>query len=101
LHCSYKFAILISRDVGPPFLGPFPLHPEHDVKRLPFCYNGHMSSQWSKDIRLIEALDQIRQRNQAFMSYCYFCGDKSTTITAIKEKLYPVCSTHEDSRVDQ
>jgi hypothetical protein len=68
------------------------------------CYNFYMPSQntqWYKDLRLIEALDQMRQRNMAFMSYCYFCGAKSIGITAVKEKLFPVCSSHQDSTVDQ
>jgi len=58
------------------------------------------NTQWYKDVRLIEALDQIRQRNMGFMSYCYFCGAKSIGIKAVQEKLYSVCSDHENSGVD-
>jgi hypothetical protein len=54
------------------------------------------NTKWYKDMRLIEALDQMRQRNMAFMSYCYFCGAKSTGIEAVKEKLYSVCEEHGD-----
>ena len=53
------------------------------------------NTQWYKDSRLIEALDQIRQRNMGFMSYCYFCGDKSIAIKAVQEKLFSVCGNHE------
>jgi hypothetical protein len=53
------------------------------------------NTQWYKDSRLIEALDQIRQRNMGFMSYCYFCGAKSIDIKAIKEKLFSVCEKHQ------
>jgi hypothetical protein len=56
------------------------------------------NTQWYKDMRLIEALDQIRQRNLGFMSYCYFCGAKSTGIQAIKEKLFSVCEEHQDNQ---
>ena len=59
---------------------------------------GYMPSQntkWYKDVRLIEALDKIRQRDMAFMSKCYFCGAKSIGIKAIEEKLFSVCSEHE------
>jgi hypothetical protein len=61
-------------------------------------------TQWYKDSRLIEALDQIRQRDMGFMSYCYFCGNKSTGIKAVEEKLFSVCSNHESDQnqgVDQ
>jgi hypothetical protein len=54
------------------------------------------NTKWYKDMRLIEALDQMRQCNMAFMSYCYFCGAKSTGIEAVKEKLYSVCEEHGD-----
>jgi len=63
-----------------------------------------MSSQqtkWYKDARLIQALDEIRQRNQAFMSYCHYCGGKSIGITAVKEKLYPVCEKHQDNGINK
>jgi|SanBayMetagenome_1026888.scaffolds.fasta_scaffold468082_1 hypothetical protein len=53
------------------------------------------NTQWYKDSRLIEALDQIRQRNMGFMSYCYFCGAKSIAIKAVQEKLFSVCGSHE------
>jgi hypothetical protein len=52
-------------------------------------------SKWYKDIRLIKALDEIRQKNLAFMSYCYCCDAKSIGIKAVKEKLYPVCEKHD------
>ena len=53
-------------------------------------------TQWYKDVKLIEALDQMRQRNLDFMSKCYFCGAKSIGIKAIEEQLYSVCSDHEE-----
>ncbi len=68
------------------------------------CYNLYMPSQntqWYKDVRLIEALDAIRQRDMAFMSKCYFCGAKSIGIKAVQEKLYSVCPDHEYPAVDQ
>jgi hypothetical protein len=52
-------------------------------------------TQWYKDVRLIEALDQMRQRDLGFMSKCYFCGAKSIGIKAIEEKLFSVCVSHE------
>ena len=58
-------------------------------------------TQWHKDVRLIEALDQMRQRNYGFMSKCYFCGAKSIGIKAIQEKLYSVCATHQDEKAAQ
>jgi hypothetical protein len=53
------------------------------------------NTKWSKDLALIEALDRMRQANLDFMSKCYFCGDKSIGIKAIEEKLFSVCSEHE------
>ena len=55
-------------------------------------------TQWYKDVRLIEALDQMRQKNLGFMSGCYFCGAKSVGIKAVQEKLYSVCSDHENNK---
>jgi hypothetical protein len=54
------------------------------------------NTKWFKDIRLIQALDEMRQKNLAFMSYCYFCDAKSIDIEAISEKLYPVCQNHKN-----
>jgi hypothetical protein len=54
------------------------------------------NTQWYKDVRLIQALDAIRQRNMDFMSKCYFCGDKSIGIKAIEEKLFSVCDNHSE-----
>lgn len=54
------------------------------------------NTKWSKDLALIEALDRMRQANLDFMSKCYFCGDKSIGIKAIQEKLFSVCSIHEN-----
>ena len=54
-------------------------------------------TQWYKDVRLIEALDQMRQRDLGFMSKCYFCGAKSIGIESVKEKLYSVCEDHGDT----
>ena len=62
------------------------------------------NTKWYKDVQLIQYLDQLRLRNLGFMSKCYFCGAKSIGITAVKEKLFPVCSNHESDqnpRVDQ
>lgn len=53
-------------------------------------------TRWYKDIALIEALDRMRQANLDFMSKCYFCGGKSIGIKAIEEKLYSVCSDHQN-----
>lgn len=53
------------------------------------------NTQWYKDVRLIEALDDLRQRNYGFMAKCYFCGAKSIGIKAIEEKLFSVCLEHE------
>lgn len=61
-------------------------------------------TQWYKDVRLVQALDELRQRNYGFMAKCYFCGDKSIGIKAIEEKLFSVCANHEfdqNPRVDQ
>ena len=58
-------------------------------------------TKWSEDIRLIEALDQMRQRNLGFMTNCYFCGAKSIGIKAISDKLYSVCPDHQNQTVDQ
>jgi hypothetical protein len=55
-------------------------------------------TKWSEDVRLIEALDKMRQANLAFMSKCYFCGAKSIGIKAVQEKLYSVCEEHRDPR---
>jgi len=55
-------------------------------------------TKWFKDVRLIQALDEIRLRNQKFMSVCYFCDAKSIGIKAIEERLYPVCDEHQDNR---
>lgn len=57
-------------------------------------------TKWYKDVQLIQALDQMRQRNLDFMSKCYFCGAKSIGIKAIQEKLYSVCEKHEDKKSD-
>lgn len=53
------------------------------------------NTQWYKDVRLIQYLDQMRQLNMEFMSKCYICDAKSEGIKAIAEKLYPVCGTHD------
>lgn len=58
-------------------------------------------TKWYKDVRLIEALDAMRMRNESFMSKCYFCGTKSIGIKAIEEKLYAVCNNHQDKRNDK
>jgi len=58
------------------------------------------NTQWYKDTRLIEALDQIRQRNIGFMSYCYYCGAKSTGIKAVKEKLFAACDKHQENNIN-
>ena len=54
-------------------------------------------TQWYKDIKLIEALDNMRQRNMDFMAKCFFCGAKSIGIKAVEEKLYSVCEEHSDT----
>ena len=53
---------------------------------------------WYKDVKLIEALDKMRQANLDFMSKCYFCGAKSIGIKAVKEQLYSVCIDHQDNK---
>jgi len=52
-------------------------------------------TQWYKDVRLIQYLDEMRRRNMAFMAKCYFCDQKSEGIKAIDYKLYPVCPKHD------
>jgi hypothetical protein len=52
------------------------------------------NTQWYKDPRLVQYLDEMRRLNLEFMSKCYICGQKSEGINAIAEKLYPVCGTH-------
>jgi len=52
-------------------------------------------TKWYKDVRLIEALDRMRQSNLDFMSKCYFCGAKSIEIKSIKEQLFSVCESHQ------
>ena len=39
-------------------------------------------------------LDQIRQKNKAYMSICYICGNKSIGIVAKGYSIYPACSDH-------
>lgn len=56
------------------------------------------NTKWYKDVRLIQALDAMRMRNEAFMAKCFFCGDKSIGIKAIQEKLYSVCSDHQENQ---
>ena len=52
------------------------------------------NTQWYKDVRLIQMLDEMRKRNMAFMAKCYFCDEKSEGIKAVGYKLYPVCPNH-------
>lgn len=54
------------------------------------------NTQWYKDVELIKALDDLRQRKLGFMANCYFCKNSSIGIKAIEEKLYAVCSEHEN-----
>ncbi len=56
-------------------------------------------TQWSKDQRLIQYLDQLREKNLHQWSFCYFCAKKSVGIKAIKERLYSVCDDHGDDDV--
>ena len=56
------------------------------------------NTQWYKDVKLIEALDRMRQANLDFMSKCYFCGAKSIGIKAVDEQLFSVCSDHQDNK---
>ncbi len=66
------------------------------LKNHGICYNFYMANtKWHKDSRLIEALDNMRLRNEKFMSICFFCDAKSIGIKAIAEKLYPVCQDHQ------
>lgn len=51
-------------------------------------------TKWSEDSRLIQYLDDLRQRKLGFMEKCYFCGAKSEGITAIEEKLFSACKDH-------
>ena len=51
-------------------------------------------TKWYKDVRLIQALDDLRRQKLGFMSKCFFCGDISIGIKAIEEKLYSVCENH-------
>jgi len=52
------------------------------------------NTQWYKDVRLIQMLDEMRKRNMAFMAKCYFCDEKSEGIKAVGYKLFPVCPNH-------
>lgn len=56
------------------------------------------NTKWYKDIRLIQELDSLRQRNYGFMSNCYFCSAKSIGIKAVEEKLYAVCDKHQENK---
>jgi hypothetical protein len=58
------------------------------------------NTKWYKDVRLIEALDKMRLRNEKFMSICFFCNAKSVGIKAISEKLFPVCDDHQNQTVE-
>ena len=51
-------------------------------------------TQWYKDVRLIQMLDDMRRKNMAFMATCHFCDQKSEGIKAIEYRLYPVCPNH-------
>ena len=51
-------------------------------------------TKWYKDKRLVEALDDMRQRNMEFMSKCYYCGAEAVAIKSIGERLYPSCDIH-------
>lgn len=53
------------------------------------------NTQWYKDVRLVQLLDDMRQRNLAFMAKCYFCDQKSEGIKAIGYQLFPVCPNHD------
>jgi hypothetical protein len=57
-------------------------------------------TQWFRDVRLIEYLDSMRQKNMAFMSKCYFCDQKSHGIKAIDYRLYAVCPNHDSIEPD-
>ena len=56
------------------------------------------NTQWYKDVKLLEALDRMRQADLDFMSKCYCCGAKSIGIKAVEEKLFSVCNDHQDKR---
>jgi hypothetical protein len=58
------------------------------------------NTKWYKDVRLIQALDDMRRRNEKFMSICFFCDAKSVGIKAIAEKLFPVCDDHKYQEVE-
>ena len=58
-------------------------------------YMPSQETKWYKDKRLVEMLDQVREKNLAFMAVCYFCSKKSEGIKSIGHRLYPVCSSHE------
>jgi hypothetical protein len=57
-------------------------------------------TQWYKDVRLVQLLDDMRQRNLALMAKCYLCKEKSEGIKAIGYQLFPVCSNHNPSHVN-
>jgi hypothetical protein len=52
-------------------------------------------TQWYKDVRLIQMLDDMRKQKMAFMAKCYFCGQKSEGIKAVDYRLYAVCPNHD------
>ena len=59
-------------------------------------YNCHMSEYINniKNPHMRAMLDQIRQKNKAYMSICYICGNKSIGIVAKGYSIYPACSDH-------
>lgn len=57
-------------------------------------YMASQVTKWFKDKRLVQALDNMRQRNLEFMSKCYYCGAEAVAIKSIGEKLYSTCDIH-------
>lgn len=51
-------------------------------------------TQWYKDDRLIQMLENYRIRNKTFFSKCYFCDKKSEGIKTIEHRVYAVCVDH-------
>ena len=58
-------------------------------------------TQWYKDVRLIQMLDEMRKRNKTLWSKCYFCDQKSQGIKSIDYRLYAVCPDHDSIKPDK
>lgn len=74
---------------------PTPWDMSNQEKQMP-----SQETKWYKDVRLVQMLDEMRQKNLAFMAQCYFCDQKSEGIKSIGYQLFPVCPNHESPNPD-